>query len=99
LIRFFNKENAMRRFAWLLALAAGLSAGGCGLDKFMNSRVIEAKLLSVEIIRDPDTGKISRVSHWQFPDGRVVTTQDRFAKDTPVTDRRGTGRAPIQIVD
>ncbi len=88
---FIEKESSMHRFAWAIALAASLGASGCG-------HTVEARLLSVEIIRNPDTGEISRVSHWQFPNGDVVATQDRFKKDTPVTDRRGPGRTPTRVV-
>ncbi|MDQ7249049.1 hypothetical protein [Dongia sedimenti] len=90
----------MRFFAMLLAAAMLPALSGCELfNAFANSHTEQAKPISVEIIKDPETGEITKLTHWQFPNGDMTTTTDRFKKDTPVTDRRTTGRAPVRIVD
>jgi hypothetical protein len=61
--------------------------------------VLAPQLIGTETVTDPQTGEIVTLSHWEYPDGVTVTTKDRFKKDTPVTDRRGTSRAPLRFTD
>lgn len=89
----------MRTIAVLLAAAMLPMLSGCALfNAFANSRTEQAKLISVEIVKDPQTGEITKLTHWQYPNGDVTTTADRFKKDTPVTDRR-TGSPPSRVVN
>jgi hypothetical protein len=89
----------MRIFAVLLTAAILPTLSGCALfNAFANSRTEQAELISVEIIQDPQTGELTKLMHWRFPNGDVTTTRDRFKKDTPVTNRR-TDRPPSRIVD
>jgi hypothetical protein len=89
----------MRLIAMLLAAAMLPTLSGCALySAFANSRTEQAKLISVEIVRDPQTGETTKLTHWQYPNGEVTTTIDRFKKDTPVTDRRA-GSPPSRIVN
>jgi hypothetical protein len=84
----------MRFVAMVLALAMLLTVGGCAL---INGHTEQAELISVEFIRDPETGLVTRLSHWRYPGGDVATTRDRLGKEISVTDRRA-GRAPTRVV-
>jgi hypothetical protein len=84
----------MRIVGMVLALASLLTMGGCA---FVNGHTEQAELISVEFVRDPETGLITRLSHWRYPGGDVVTTRDRLGKEISVTDRRA-GRAPARII-
>jgi hypothetical protein len=84
----------MRFVGMVLGLALLLTVGGCAL---ISGRAEQAELISVEFVRDPETGLVTRLSHWRYPGGDVVTTQDRLGKEISVTDRRA-GRAPTRVV-
>jgi hypothetical protein len=83
------------------ALAATLLVSGCSYFGLRDEtgHVVEASLVGVDTVIDPQTGEITTISHWRYDDGVETTTVDRFKKDTPVTDRRATSRAPLRIVD
>jgi len=90
----------MRRALLALALAPLLSASFCDPNVDVSTaRVLAPKLIDTETVIDPQTGEIITLSHWEYPDGVTVTTKDRFKKDTPVTDRRLTSRAPVRFTD
>jgi hypothetical protein len=76
-----------------------LNVSACEPVMVSNATVLEPKLIDTETVIDPQTGQITTLSHWEYPDGGTWTTQDRFKKDTPVTDRRATSRAPLRFTD
>jgi len=85
----------MVRFGLLvLALVSLLATPGCFL---LTGSSEEATLISVEIVQDPETGRITRLSHWQYANGDTVTTSSQLAQDASVTDRRNPGRAPTRV--
>jgi hypothetical protein len=88
----------MRLALLALALAPLLSASFCD-PNVSTARVLAPKLIDTETVTDPQTGETVTLSHWEYSDGVTVTTQDRFKKDTPVTDRRATSRAPLRFAD
>ncbi|MDQ7249048.1 hypothetical protein [Dongia sedimenti] len=86
-------------FALLLAASTALGLGACEPVMVSNAKVLEPRLTGTETVIDPQTGEVTTLSHWAYPDGGTWTTEDRFKKDTPVTDRRATSRAPLRFVD
>lgn len=85
--------------ALLLSASLALIASACEPIMVSNAKVLEPKLIGTETVVDPQTGEITTLSRWEYPDGGTWTTEDRFKKDTPVTDRRNTSRAPLRFVD
>ena len=89
----------MRIGRWIVAAILCAALSGCEVVKESNARVLGAKLIDVETVVDPETGVITKLSHWRYDDGVEVTTTDRFKKDTPVEQRRATSRAPLRTVE
>ena len=94
----------MRRAAFLrpigLVVALSLTQFGC-LDPraYDRGRVSKAHIVKVDTVIDPDTGRVTLLTHWQYDDGVTVTTEDHFKKDTPVEERRASSRAPVRVVE
>ncbi len=78
----------------VFALVSLLATPGCFL---LTGSAEEATLISVEIVQDPVTGRITRLSHWQYSNGDTVTTSSQLSSDASVTDRRNPGRAPTRV--
>jgi hypothetical protein len=94
------KHGAFTRAIGLVAAMIMTQAFACeDPTRIDRSYEVKAKLVKTETVIDPVTGATTMYSYWEYADGVTLKTEDRFKKDTPVEQRRGTSRPPVRTVD